>query len=132
MEKLHKELRAELSNIKYDKTWAVSVNQSSGARVIIDGAVSASELLDNVPNRGGIGAGSVMNSSNGTGKSPNCKLICQAPLVQTFSNANFFFANKEEKTRHVLQATEDIMPGTELTHAYSFASHPKGNCAAAF
>lgn len=124
---LPKEKVSQLSSCKYNKTWAVAVNRKSGARVVIDGSVAASELLDDVPNRGGIGAGSILNSS----KKPNCKLVCCTPPPdQSFSNANFFFANEEEKSRHVIQATEDIMPGQELTHAYSFAAHRQGNCAA--
>jgi len=59
--------KAAISQLRFTKTWAVSVNRQRSCRVVVDGTISASPILDDVPNRAGIGLAALANSSEGTG-----------------------------------------------------------------
>jgi hypothetical protein len=65
--KLSAQKQAQISKLQFTKTWAVSVNRQRSCRVVVDGTISASPILDDVPNRAGIGLAAVANSSEGTG-----------------------------------------------------------------
>jgi hypothetical protein len=73
--KLSAEKQAQISKLRFTKTWAVSVNRQRSCRVVVDGTISASPILDDVPNRAGIGLAAVANSSEGTGTFTNIKKI---------------------------------------------------------
>ena len=59
--------KVQISQLRFTKTWAVSVNRQRSCRVVVDGTISASPILDDVPNRAGIGLAALANSSEGTG-----------------------------------------------------------------
>jgi hypothetical protein len=59
--------KAAILQLRFTKTWAVSVNRQRSCRVVVDGTISASPILDDVPNRAGIGLAAIANSSEGTG-----------------------------------------------------------------
>jgi hypothetical protein len=111
----------QIQQLRYSKTWALT-NRKGGTRVCIDGTVSASPLLDNVYNRGGVGIGAVLNSSHKSKIAPNCKLECIPRVAENFTMANFFFATKEERFDVVAVALRDIEPDEELTYVYNWDS----------
>ncbi len=124
------QVQEKLRALQYSKTWAVTVNRGSnitkfggGRDVVIDGTIAASHLLDIVVNRGLIGPGSVMNSSQKTGIPANCILIFIPWHESCYSTANFFVPTGSEKMMAVLVAKFDILPNTHLTWDYSYASH---------
>ena len=104
--------KLQIQQLRYSKTWALT-NRKGGTRVCIDGTVSASPLLDNVYNRGGVGIGALLNSSHKSKIAPNCKLVCIPRVAENFTMANFFFATKEEIFDVVAVALRDIEPDEE-------------------
>ena len=121
MTKLSPIKRIEIQKLRYSKTWALT-NRKGGARVCIDGTVSASVLLDDLYNRGGVGIAALLNSSDKSGIAPNCKLQCIPRVAENFTMANYFFATAEEKFDIVVVALRDIQPDEELTYFYNFDS----------
>jgi hypothetical protein len=84
IKKLSPFIQQQLCSLEYVKNWAVTLNRGSNIKkcggthnIVIDGTIAASALLDSLVDRGLIGSGALMNSSNGTGtgKAPNCILI---------------------------------------------------------
>jgi hypothetical protein len=63
--------KQQIQQLRYSKVWAL-INRKGGARICIDGTLSASVILDDVPNRGGLGIAALLNSSHKSGKAPNC------------------------------------------------------------
>ncbi len=123
-------VQTQLRALKYNKTWALTLNRGSnitkfgGTRdIVIDGTIAASRLLDHLVDRGLIGPGSLMNSSDKTGIPANCSLIFIPWQENSYSLANSFFPTKSEKMMAVIVAKVDIPPNTNLTWNYSYASH---------
>lgn len=91
------------------------------------GTIAASALLDSLVDRGLIGPGALMNSSNGTGtgKAPNCILIFVPWHQDDYALSNFFVPQQSEIMMAILVAKFDIPPNTELTWNYDVFSHVK-------
>jgi hypothetical protein len=97
MMSLSPEKKLQIQQIRYSKTYALA-NRGGGGRICIDGTISASTILDDVPNRGGVGIASLINSSDKSGIAPNCKLIC-IPRVMAFLYGKLFLRYCRRKAR---------------------------------
>ena len=124
------DIQGKLRALEYCKNWAVTLNRGTnisvhgGTRnIVIDGTLAASPLLDSFVDRGLIGPGSLMNSSQNTGMRPNCILIFVPWPSNCFSVANFFVPTTSEMMMAILVAKCYIPPNTQLTWDYSYASH---------
>jgi hypothetical protein len=111
--------KQQIQQLRYSKIWALT-NRKGGARICIDGTVSASVILDDVPNRGGLGIGALLNSSHKSGKTPNCMLLSIPRVAENFSMANYFYANEDEKEDIVAVTLRDIAPDEELLYYYNW------------
>jgi hypothetical protein len=129
---LPQNIQTQLRALQYSKTWAVTLNRGTNIKlfggtprdVVIDGTIAASPIIDHLVNRGLIGPGSLMNSSQKTGIPPNCCLIFIPWHENSYSLANYFVPTMSEKMMAVLVAKFDIPANTHLTWNYSIASHP--------
>jgi hypothetical protein len=62
--------RSGILKLQYCKIWAVTVGRKRGARIMIDGTISACTFLDSVQNR----VGAILNSTMWSKIKPNCTL----------------------------------------------------------
>ena len=75
----------------FEKDWSITVDRQAAAQMAIDGRAAAHPSLNELPDHGGIGTGSVVNSSRGSGKRANCIVKMRPRVIDPLINVSGLF-----------------------------------------